>query len=86
MLNDDETPMDLVEHILEEVFGHSAGIARELMMAVHEHGSAVVAVRPSPEAERLLRRAIEMARTAGAPLKFDLRDAESDETERAIET
>lgn len=44
MLNDDFTPMDFVVSVLTNIFDKTQEEARELMMAIHNTGRAVVLV------------------------------------------
>lgn len=70
--NDDETTMDFVVDLLQHVFDKTAQEACTLMLAVHNNGSAVVAVYPSRDiAQSKVRDATRLARAAGFPLKLE---------------
>lgn len=51
-LNDDVTTMEFVLMTLVEIFGKSIEEANQIMLTVHEEGSAVVAVLPYEIAEQ----------------------------------
>jgi ATP-dependent Clp protease adaptor protein ClpS len=72
LLNDDSTPMEFVISILTEIFKHTQDSAREVMLQVHEEGSAVVAVLPYEIAEQKGIEITVSARTAGYPLQIKL--------------
>lgn len=52
--NDDVTPMDFVVYVLETIFQLPADTAINLMMTVHENGSAVVGMYPKAIADTLI--------------------------------
>ena len=51
-INDDQTPMDFVVGTLIEHFDYTIDSAKEVTAAIHETGSAVVAVLPYELAEQ----------------------------------
>ena len=44
MYNDEVTTMDFVVHLLMHVFNKNKAVAYELMMSIHQKGSALVGV------------------------------------------
>ncbi len=71
-MNDDVTTMEFVIASLTEVFNHSEEDAMKLCTAVHEFGSAVVAVLPYELAEQKGVEATVLARNNGFPLLIRL--------------
>ena len=84
MFNDDQTDAATVQEILRDVLGHDPQVSYDLMMEVHSKGEAVVAVRPAHEARNAFNRAMVAARHVGSPLRFELRAAAEDESERIV--
>jgi ATP-dependent Clp protease adaptor protein ClpS len=72
MHNDDVTPQDLVQHILESVFGFPSDEATQTIWSAHEDGSAIITTAPREEAIALAHKAVSMARTARSPLRLTL--------------
>ena len=68
--NDDFTTMDFVVKILTTVFFKSENEAEVLMMSVHKSGSAVVGIYSYDIALSKVRKATDMAREEGFPLKL----------------
>jgi len=69
-INDDVTSIEFVVHTLIEYFNYNNETATNITNAIHEHGSAVVAVLPYEIAEQ---RGIEVtldARSQGYPLQI----------------
>lgn len=66
--NDDYTPMQLVEHVLETAFGLEPAKAHEMMRAVHEGGRAVVGRFGVEDAREKITAARAIAQAAHAPL------------------
>lgn len=73
--NDDVTPYDYVIQILGTFFLLSEEIADHIAWTAHTKGSAVVIVRPRPEAEKLAMAARGRAQREGYPLVFTLETA-----------
>ena len=69
LLNDDITTMEFVIHILITVFKKDTVRATELMLAIHQTGSAVVDVLSLEEAELRQQQTHSLARQAGYPLR-----------------
>lgn len=68
--NDDFTTMDFVVKVLREVFFKQGPEAEQLMMTVHRTGQAVVGVYTYDIARSKVRKATDMARAAGFPLRL----------------
>jgi len=66
--NDDYSPMQLVEHVLETAFGLEPAKAHEMMRAVHEGGRAVVGRYGVEDAREKITAARAIAQAAHAPL------------------
>ena len=71
-VNDNETSMDFVIKTLMEIFHYKAETAENIMLDIHEKGSAVVAVLPYEMAEQKGVEVTVMARGAGFPLQVKL--------------
>jgi ATP-dependent Clp protease adaptor protein ClpS len=72
LLNDDSTPMDWVVGVLVDIFKHSETTAQQLMLTVHETGSAVAGVYTYEIAEQKSVEAVTLSRDHGFPLQFRL--------------
>ena len=72
MLNDDSTPMEWVVGILVEIFKHSETTAQQLMLTVHEEGSAGAGIYTYEIAEQKSVEAVTLSRDNGFPLQFRL--------------
>jgi ATP-dependent Clp protease adaptor protein ClpS len=68
MLNDDTTPMEWVLEILQEIFRHSIATSQELMLSIHNDGSAVVGTYKYEIAEQKAVETINASRNSGFPL------------------
>ncbi|MEO8549227.1 MAG: ATP-dependent Clp protease adaptor ClpS [Kofleriaceae bacterium] len=66
--NDDFTPMQLVEQVLQRAFELDAARAHELMRAVHEGGRAVVGRFGVEDARERIEKGRALARASHAPL------------------
>ena len=69
LLNDDQTPMDFVAYVLEKFFHMRADAARELMLRVHNEGSADCGTYPHDEAAQLVADVVSFAREYKHPLQ-----------------
>lgn len=69
LLNDDFTPMDFVVTVIEHIYRKSHEDAVELMLAVHEKGSAIVGVYTREVAETKVDQTVEYARINEHPLQ-----------------
>ena len=68
LLNDDQTPMEFVIGILQEVFKHTEGSAKDLTMKVHNEGHAIVGTYKYEVAEQKSLETIQLSRNNGFPL------------------
>ncbi len=66
--NDNITPMEWVIEILEKIFHHSEETAKNLMLIVHDKGSAVVGTYSFEIAEQKAVEANSASRAQGFPL------------------
>jgi ATP-dependent Clp protease adaptor protein ClpS len=71
-INDDKTPMEFVISTLIEHFDYTIDSAQDITMAIHETGSAVVAVLPYELAEQKGVEITVAARAEGYPLQIKL--------------
>ena len=69
LLNDDYTPMEFVEHVLERFFGLNHALAREIMLTVHKKGLAVVGVYSFEVAETKVTQVMDLAQREQHPLQ-----------------
>lgn len=72
MLDDDFTPMDLVERILEKYFNMSPAEATRTMLEVHHSGVALCGVYLHEIAESKVSEATAYARAKNYPLQMTL--------------
>jgi ATP-dependent Clp protease adaptor protein ClpS len=72
MHNDDETPIELVVHVLTEIIGHDPQTARNVALTVQENGSAKVGSLPAAVAQAKVDRIVGFARQEGYPLRCEL--------------
>lgn len=76
LMNDDYTPMDFVVMVLESVFNKDHTDALEIMMQVHNKGTAVVGIYTRDVAETKAGLVVEHARMNDYPLQCNVeRDA-----------
>ena len=69
MLNDDFTPMEFVIDLLVHFFQKSPETANQLMLQVHNQGSAVCGIYPHDIAESKMSRVEMMSKNQGHPLR-----------------
>jgi ATP-dependent Clp protease adaptor protein ClpS len=69
LLNDDFTPMDFVVTVIEHIFRKTHEEAVQLMLTVHEKGSAIVGVYTREVAETKVDQTVEYARINEHPLQ-----------------
>jgi ATP-dependent Clp protease adaptor protein ClpS len=72
--DDPHTTMEFVVEVFTGVFQLPARRAFELMLRVHETGSAVIGLWPRSVAERKIARARARARAGGFPLAFSMEE------------
>jgi ATP-dependent Clp protease adaptor protein ClpS len=75
-LNDDKTAVDFVIASLVDHFAYNALDAEAVTLAIHEQGSAVVAVLPYEIAEQKGIEVTVSARSEGYPLQIKLEPAQ----------
>ena len=73
--NDEVTPMGFVTYILKEVFHQEEADAFDLMLKVHNEGSAIVGCYIKSIAEAKMQVAVAAANKAGYPLKITIEKA-----------
>ena len=69
LLNDDYTTMEFVIEVLETIFGMSRERATQIMLKVHQEGSAVCGVYPKDIAESKVAQVTTLARQREHPLR-----------------
>ncbi len=74
--NDDVTPMDFVVQVLQSIFELLFERAEAVMLTAHHKGVAYVATYSKEEAQSRVRRAHNLARVEGYPLKFTMEPEE----------
>lgn len=70
IFNDDITTMDFVVMLLVQIFHKDTDEAEELMLAVHNNGSAVVGIYSYDVARTRVERSLRMAKSYRFPLKL----------------
>lgn len=70
IFNDDFTTMEFVTRILQQVFFKQPAEAEALMLAVHRSGQAVVGIYSLDIAKSKVKKATDMAREEGFPLRL----------------
>tara|TARA_B100001057_G_scaffold402857_1_gene414945 strand:- start:1177 stop:1479 length:303 start_codon:yes stop_codon:yes gene_type:complete len=70
MLNDTQTPMEWVIEILKRIFKHSQKTAEDIMLSIHNTGSAVVGIYTYEIAEQRAVEATTASRDNGFPLQL----------------
>jgi ATP-dependent Clp protease adaptor protein ClpS len=68
MLNDDATPMEWVVQILQEIYRHNLTSAQEIMLTIHNEGSAIVGNYKYEIAEQKSIETVNLSRNHGFPL------------------
>jgi ATP-dependent Clp protease adaptor protein ClpS len=69
LLNDDDTTMEFVVHVLERVFGKTHEEALKLVLEIHRDGSGECGVYTIEQASNIVARVAELARRDGYPLR-----------------
>jgi ATP-dependent Clp protease adaptor protein ClpS len=69
MLNDDQTPMEWVIHVLTVIYDHSQETAEKLTLQIHNEGSAIVGIYSYEIAEQKSVETINASRDRGFPLQ-----------------
>ncbi len=68
-LNDEQTPVEFVIDILQDIFGHSEKTAEAITLTVHNEGSGIVGVYTYEIAEQKGIETVKNARASGFPLQ-----------------
>jgi ATP-dependent Clp protease adaptor protein ClpS len=71
-INDNVTPMEFVIDVLQKIFKHSLDTANNIMLTVHNDGSAVVGIYPYEIAEQKGVETTLLARQSGFPLQVKI--------------
>lgn len=69
-LNDDKTPIEFVIELLIKIFRHTEETAKDITLAVHNDGSAVVGIYTYEIAEQKTIEATQICRQHGFPLQI----------------
>lgn len=72
LLNDEQTPMEFVIHMLHQLFDQSLEHAHDQVLLAHQHQQHVIVTLPKAHAERLITEAHAVAQVANYPLTFRL--------------
>lgn len=72
ILNDDHTPMEFVVDVLMNIFNHDQASSEQLMLSIHNEGSAVAGIYPYEIAEQKGIETTHLARQAGYPLNVKI--------------
>lgn len=70
LLNDNQTPMELVIDILTKIFKHNESKAKDITLEIHETGSGIAGIYPFEIAEQKGIEATGVARQHGSPLRI----------------
>ncbi len=74
LLNDDFTTMDFVVEVLQTIFGMNRERATQIMLKVHQEGSAVCGIYPKDIAETKVAQVEAFARQREHPLRCVLEE------------
>ena len=72
ILNDDQTPMELVIEVLTKIFKHTESRAKEITLEIHNTGSSIAGVYTYEIAEQRGIEATNLARANGSPLRIQV--------------
>lgn len=72
ILNDDHTPMEFVVDVLMNIFNHDESSSEQIMLKIHNDGSAVAGIYPYEIAEQKGIETTHLARQAGYPLNVKI--------------
>ena len=72
ILNDDHTPMEFVVDVLMNIFNHDESSSEQIMLKIHNDGSAVAGIYPYEIAEKKGIETTHLARQAGYPLNVKI--------------
>jgi ATP-dependent Clp protease adaptor protein ClpS len=74
VFNDDYTTMDFVIEVLQTFFAMNRERATQVMLKVHQEGSAVCGIYPKDIAETKVAQVTEFAKRHGHPLRCELEE------------
>lgn len=74
LLNDDYTTMEFVIEVLLRFFGFNLERAQQIMLKVHNEGSAVCGVYSRDVAESKINQVMDFAKQNGHPLRCDMEE------------
>ncbi len=74
LLNDDFTTMEFVVEVLQKIFGMNRERATQVMLKVHQEGSAVCGIYPKDIAETKVAQVIAFAKQHEHPLRCVLEE------------
>jgi ATP-dependent Clp protease adaptor protein ClpS len=77
LLNDDQTTMEFVVQVLEEVFGKDRETATRIMLETHSEGFGICGIYPYDIAEAKVTEVLSFARQHGHPLQCVLERSSS---------
>jgi ATP-dependent Clp protease adaptor protein ClpS len=69
LLNDEETTMEFVVHVLEDIFGKTHEEALKLVLDINANGSGVCGVYTPEQASEVVERVTELVRRNHYPLR-----------------
>ena len=69
LLNDDETPLDFVVHVLESIFGMTLHEATKLMLEIHHEGRGDCGTYTAGQAADIVAQVTALAGEHGHPLR-----------------
>lgn len=75
LLNDDYTTMDFVIEVLQRFFSMTRERATQVMLKVHQEGSAVCGIYPKDIAETKVAQVTEFAKQHQHPLRCELEES-----------
>ncbi len=75
LLNDDYTTMDFVIEVLQRFFSMNRERATQVMLKVHQEGSAVCGIYPKDIAETKVAQVTEFAKQHQHPLRCELEES-----------
>jgi ATP-dependent Clp protease adaptor protein ClpS len=69
LFNDDETTMEFVVHVLENIFGKTRDQALKLVLEIHQNGSGECGVYTAQQAATIVAEVTALAHRNGYPLR-----------------